>query len=244
MSDGRRREVRTRQPWELTVARALTAPLLLVAAGLLALHALGNLETRPHLAGTLLLLAGAWGWAIGRLRARSAADKSVAELQALSPAEFEEWVAARFREQGYKVRLTGMGGDHGADVLAEKPGELVIVQCKRYRTTTVSEAMLRDLYGAMHDFGADAACLVTTGRLTRAAEAWARGKPITIWARDDLARLARQRRHSGSAPEADASVCPRCGDPLELHRHPQSGQLLLRCSRHPRCRHTQPIAQT
>jgi len=230
MADGRRREVRTRQPWEVTIARALTAPLLLAAAGLLLLGRLTGLDALPLAIGLVLLLAAAWAWAILRIRARSAAGKSVQALQALSPAEFEEWVAARYRELGYRVRLTGGGGDHGADLLAEKPGELVIIQCKRYRTTVVSESMLRDLYGAMHDFGAGSACLVTTGRLTRAARAWIEGKPIAVWDGEQLANLAQQRPPTPTVHEPP--TCPRCGAPLVLRRHP----------RYPRCRHTQPPA--
>lgn len=238
MADSRRRTAKTRQPRELTIARALTPPLLLAAAALLGLHVLLHLGTLPLAIGFLLLLLSAWAWAIIRLRARLAAGKSLQALQALSPAEFEEWVAARYRDLGYRVRLTGMGGDHGADLLAERPGEMVIVQCKRYRTTAVSESMVRDLYGAMHDFGADAACLVTTGRLTRAAEAWVEGKPIAVWDGPFLARFAYRQPAKPAVPPAP--ICPRCGAALVLRRHPLTHQWLLGCSRFPRCRHTQP----
>ena len=169
-------------------------------------------------------------------------------------------MAARFRELGYRVKTTGMGGDHGADLLAEKPGELAIVQCKRYRSGSVGEPVLRDLFGAMHDFGAQHAYLVTTGELTGAARAWAKGKPITIWESDHLARLARgappEAAQPGTAdPEADRSTaakgpetsnspvlrqptCPRCGAALVLRHNRQTGEPVLACSRFPQCRFT------
>ncbi|HOG46885.1 MAG TPA: restriction endonuclease [Anaerolineae bacterium] len=239
MTDGRRR-AKARAPLEVAVARALTAPLLCVAAMLYAVYALGGPDTRAYLAGTLLLLAAAWALAVRRLIVRRAAGKTLAQLQALEPADFEAWTAARFRELGYRVRITGAAGDHGVDLVLEAPGELAIVQCKRYRSRVVGEAALRDLYGAMHDSGATRAFLVTTGRLTRAALAWAAGKPIVVWDGAVLARPAAPFPRDGGTAGGQP-LCPRCGAPLVERRMPGVDGPFLGCSRHPRCRHTQPV---
>jgi hypothetical protein len=106
----------------------------------------------------------------------------------LSPTAFEKWMGERFRELGYSVRLTLASGDHGVDLIVIRDGETVVVQCKRYRATTVGEPILRDLYGAMHHAGASRAILVTTGRLTRGALEWSNGKAVEMWDGHELVR--------------------------------------------------------
>ncbi|MBI4319710.1 MAG: restriction endonuclease [Chloroflexi bacterium] len=209
----------------------------------------------------------AWGWAIHTIRAQDAAGKTIEELQALSPDAFEEWVAARFRDLGYSVKLAGMQGDHGVDLVAEKPGEIAVIQCKKYKSWSVGEPVLRDLFGAMHDFGAKQAYLVTTGQITRPAKSWADGKPIVIWDGDYLARLSLQMAHKGrpakmdglkpSSPDGSsmitavlsnetpnpsistAPMCPKCGSVLVERRNRSTGETFLGCPKYPACRYTQ-----
>ena len=115
--------------------------------------------------------------------------RSVDDLRRLSPDNFEELVAAFFRQFGYKVRRTGRSGDHGIDLLiyTKKDGKWV-VQCKRWRGS-VGEALIRELYGAMHHEQAQRAFLMTTGTLTPSAVSWAKGKPITLYDGEGLVRL-------------------------------------------------------
>jgi restriction system protein len=115
----------------------------------------------------------------------------------------------------------------------------------------VGEPALRDLYGAMHDFGVDRAYLVTTGEVTDAARRWARGKPIAIWDGSDLARMARAAApapplNSAASPAQPSPspagpTCPRCGAALVVRRNRRTGEAFLGCSRFPNCRHTQPL---
>src|SRR5438128_2078776 len=65
------------------------------------------------LIGMALIVILGWWWAIRTVREQLAEGKTLADLRALSPDAFEEWVAARFRDQGYTTRLTGTTGDHG-----------------------------------------------------------------------------------------------------------------------------------
>jgi len=180
------------------------------------------------------------------------------------PHEGGRCTPATQRELGYRVKTTGMGGDHGADLLAERPGELAIVQCKRYRTWSVGEPVLRDLFGAMHDFGAQRAYLVTTGELTAAARAWARGKPIAIWDGNHLLRLvkgapleaaqpgtanlegesptnAAPAPEAGNGPALRQATCPYCGAALVLRHNRETGEPFLGCSRFPQCRFTRRV---
>jgi restriction system protein len=197
------------------------------------------------------------------VRARNAAGKSIEQLQALTPDQFEEWVGARFRDLGYAVKVTGLSGDHGADLLAEKPGEVAVIQCKNYKAWSVGEPILRDLYGTMHDFKATKAYLVTSGQMTRAAVEWVKGKPIEVWGGDYLAnlsmRLASARAEesavhpieipvstspaAGSLTAASTNTlqCPKCGSALVERWNKRTQVAFLACPRYPECRYTLPL---
>lgn len=102
------------------------------------------------------------------------------ELQALSPRAFERYVAALFRQKGYKVNLRGGSGDLGVDLeLIGVRGRRAVVQCKRYQNTIGAE-IIRELYGTLIHEGVHWAFLVTTAEISDAAREWAAGKPITL----------------------------------------------------------------
>jgi restriction system protein len=102
------------------------------------------------------------------------------ELYALSPRDFEKYVAHLFRRRGYRVQLRGKSGDKGVDLmLVNQVGKRAIVQCKRYRHTVGSE-IVRELFGTLIHEKAAHAFLVTTASISDAARQWAKGKPITL----------------------------------------------------------------
>ena len=188
----------------------------------------------------------AWAWAIIGARPPGGPELTLRELKALSPTQFEAWVAARFAERGYQVRLTGMPGDHGVDLLAVRGKEVAVIQCKHYRRRTVGEPVLRDLYGAMHGLRAHRAYLVTTGRLTGPARRWIEGKPITVWEGPDLTRLLlppglQAAPRNPAAAALTRLACPRCGAALAHRRDRQTGEHVLACSSDAGCGYAQRL---
>lgn len=117
---------------------------------------------------------------------------SLEQMMALTPAEFEHYVAERiFARQGYHVVNTPDVKDGGIDLLlTDRDGRRAVVQCKRYRGTVGAE-IVRDLYGTMIHDGAAHAFLVTTGAISRAAREWAAGKNIELIDGARLLELAR-----------------------------------------------------
>jgi restriction system protein len=130
----------------------------------------------------------------GELRRRFGKVRTLAEMLALEPVEFENWVAMLFQLIGYKVKYTQEVADHGIDLLV-RDGHVRfgLVQCKRYRGT-VGEPVVRDLYGTLIHENADCGWLVTTGGISRQAREWASGKPIELWDGQTLVELARRHR--------------------------------------------------
>ena len=133
-----------------------------------------------------------WRWLSNIFRPPRWRALNLAQLQALSPSEFEEYVARRiFERRGYKALNTPDVKDGGIDVLVtDRKGRQMVVQCKRYRNS-VGEPVVRDLYGTMIGNGAISAYLVTTGEITAAARLWATGKPIELIDGQRLVELAR-----------------------------------------------------
>ncbi|MBZ6248693.1 restriction endonuclease [Streptomyces olivaceus] len=158
----------------------------------------------PYLVGAAALggLAGGawWLWRTDRLlrggdrhwRRQDAIQvgrRTLADIDKMSGTEFEDLVAALCRRDGCTdVRRVGGSGDNGADVTGRLPdGRTMIVQCKRYATTsTIASREVRDLLGAKAHFGAGLAVFVTTTRFSRPSESFALQNGILAIHRDHL----------------------------------------------------------
>ena len=118
----------------------------------------------------------------------------LASLQALSPAQFEEFACLLLTASGlyHDVQVVGASGDQGIDLtMRDGGGNLCVVQCKRYKGT-VSPSVVRELYGVMARTGAREAFLITTGRVSSTAQAWIGAKPVHIWDAERLLAYARR----------------------------------------------------
>lgn len=196
------------------------------------------------------------------LVARSTSSPAAEALSTLRWQDFERLVGEAFRLEGYRVGETGGGGaDGGVDLVLRKGTEQFLVQCKHWRAHQVGVDVVRELYGVMAARGAAGGFVVTSGRYTRDATAFASGRNIQLVDGDALmvrlrkakASLAAQRqvpaREPVIAPEnlpaASAAVsCPTCSSPMVervARRGNQPGQRFWGCVTYPRCRGTRPV---
>jgi restriction system protein len=111
--------------------------------------------------------------------ARAQADLSA--LRAMTPSEFEAYTAAAFEARGWRVEIVGREGraDGGLDLLMFGRGRRVVVQCKRY-AAKVGAPVIRETMGVMMHHKAQGAYVVALSGFTRAAQAWAAGKPVKL----------------------------------------------------------------
>lgn len=150
-------------------------------------------------------------------------------LQGMSWQEFELLVGEGFRRRGYGVRESGGGGaDGGVDLVLTKDGEKIFVQCKQWKAFKVGVSTVRELYGVMAAHGATGGFVVTSGRFTKEATAFAQGRNIQLLDGSALMQLLREARdtvkrdRSGEVfrpaqdaePAATATLCPKCGKPM------------------------------
>lgn len=132
-------------------------------------------------------------------RALARGVASVDYMKRMSGEEFERFCGEYFSQQGYAVRYTPRGFDHGIDLILTKDDEQTLVQCKRH-TKPVGEPVVRDLYSAVLDRGANAGIVCASEGFTKPAINWVRGKPITLLTGEQMRiRLLRPRPALSSA---------------------------------------------
>jgi restriction system protein len=209
----------------------------------------------------LICLAGA-GMSAWRRRERAALVQNVVKsdsadaLNGMSWQQFEQLVGEAFRLQGYTVAETGGGGaDGGVDLALTKGGEKFLVQCKQWRAFKVSVEVVRELYGVMAAQGAAGGFVVTSGRFTEEATAFASGRNVQLIDGPKLHGMIQQaqavRQSSGaaqpvrSAPRPSSPpACPKCSKPMVKRTArcgANAGCEFWGCTGYPACKGTSPV---
>lgn len=192
-----------------------------------------------------------------RARRRDLLQQAVANphkiTDGMSWQEFELLVGEAFRQRGYAVEETASGSDGGVDLVLHKSGEKFLVQCKQWRAFKVGVSVVRELYGVMAAQGAAGGFVVTSGRFTGEAKAFAEGLNLTLIDGEQLVRWlppGPRRTVSPVVPQAvaaiekigssiQAPVCP-CCQAIMVRRTAKRGANVGRqfwgCSKFPACR--------
>ena len=201
-----------------------------------------------------ICLAAAAGSAWKRSKRKSlvqgiTASDSAASLDGMTWKEFELLVGEAFRQKGYKVtELGGAGPDGGVDLLLAKGGETTLVQCKQWKAFKVGVEVVRELYGVMAAKGAANGIVVTSGRFTKDAQEFARGRNVRLLAGDELFAMLQSAKSGIAKLEAKqpndataAPACPTCGSAMVKRvatRSANAGSYFWGCTTYPKCRGT------
>ncbi len=114
------------------------------------------------------------GWSTERQwPRRGQPNGTMSAIDAMDGVAFERYVAARLNRAGWRVRFTPPVGDYGVDLIAEKDGQFVAVQCKRYGTPVGVSAVQQVVSGARHH-GCTRSIVVSNREFTSAAKQLAR----------------------------------------------------------------------
>jgi hypothetical protein len=115
---------------------------------------------------------------------------SLDDIYAMSPGQFEQFVAFLFQQRGFDVRVVGQTGDQGIDIELRPHGTVhgtrVVAQCKRYRGT-VGQPIVREFFGSFANQASEG-YLVTTGTFTQPAIDWAASRPLRLVDGQELLR--------------------------------------------------------
>jgi restriction system protein len=187
---------------------------------------------------------------------------SVASMGEISWQEFEHLVGEAYRRQGYVAQVVGnSAGDGGVDIQLTRPGHLVLVQCKQWKSFKVGVTTVREMLGVVVSRRANKGIVVTSGRFTAEARRFAESSdpPIQLIEGTELFELIRsvQSHHALvsavespprlSQPQIDTPLpptCPSCGTLMVLRtarRGKNPGSQFWGCSKYPGCRETKPL---
>jgi restriction system protein len=212
------------------------------------------ISTFVSLAPVILLLFGllsvASFWFGLRRRQLLEVQTSLETIRNTSWKEFEFLVAEAYRRQGYQVDFSlARGADGGVDLVLRRGGQTTLVQCKQWQVYSVGAPVVREMFGLMTAERADAVIVVTSGKFTRDAQAFAAGKPIQLVDGPQLLALIQSvQAESTAAPVGEAEPpttntpsCPLCRKPMVIRtarRGTNAGSQFWGCSGYPACKGT------
>ena len=114
-------------------------------------------------------------------------------LSHLSPSQFEDLVCLLFKSMGFEVTNLPYIGDYGADLVAKRNEETIVVQVKKYGLDhRVGAPEVQKTLGSIWKYNANKAILVTTSTFTAKAYDQAAGAPIELWDRKKLKKMLEQ----------------------------------------------------
>ena len=193
-----------------------------------------------------------------------AADDDV--LDRMTRREFEALVAEGFRQQGYQIAEAAIAG---ADITLRKDRQTWLVHCKPWRSAKVDADVVATFVSDLKVRGAAGGFIMSSGRFTREAVAFASGKPVQLIAGPALQSLVKKLRSSRvvapppSPPPAPRAAtlrkgnvttapllsptCPKCHSAMlkrKAKRGEHAGLLFWGCVMHPDCRGVRRISAT
>jgi len=103
----------------------------------------------------------------------------------MTPAQFEIFCAEALKRAGWDAHVTMQSRDQGVDVLAEKDGCRLVLQCKLYASPVGNKAVQEIVAGRAHE-KANHGAVVSNNRYTSAAEQLAKTNGILLLHYRDL----------------------------------------------------------
>ena len=131
------------------------------------------------------------------------AELKLAQLGALTPEGFEEFVAEVFEALGFGVEHVGGSGDEGVDLRLERKGERAIVQCKYHSRGVVGSPELQKFLGTVHHTRSHKGFFVTTRTFSLAAERFVAEHPIELIDGPRLIELVKDAMGPGARREPE-----------------------------------------
>ena len=106
----------------------------------------------------------------------------------MTPTEFETFCAEQLRHAGWVARVTMQSRDQGVDVVAEKSGVRIAIQCKLY-SRPVGNKAVQEIAAAKTHEQADYGIVVSNNKYTKEAEQLASTNKILLLHYTDLCKL-------------------------------------------------------
>lgn len=102
--------------------------------------------------------------------------------------EYEHYCRSLLQDHGWKAQVTQSSSDQGCDIIAEKSGNKLVVQCKRY-SSPVGNKAVQEVIAARDFYKADYAAVITNASYTKSAIALAKSAGIRLLHDSEIGQL-------------------------------------------------------
>jgi len=107
----------------------------------------------------------------------------------LTPTEFEQLVYRLYEAMGYSVQHVGKAKDQGGDIIANKEGERILIQAKRYIENLVGNKAVQEAVAAKKFYDCNKAIVVATSDFTPEAKELAKANNVELISKKQLQEL-------------------------------------------------------
>ncbi len=175
------------------------ALVLIVLLGFVSNSTMGLTESLKWLLGGLLLIGSvvaiaSVAWYLGNRPTTPTARELALRFEAvrsMTGAQFEVFTADLFRAMGHQAVVLGGAGDQGVDVIVNRRGERVAVQCKNHKKPVGNRSVQEVYAGARHHRCVEA-CVVAPAGYTGEAFALASSTGVSLYDADTVRQLIRK----------------------------------------------------
>jgi len=102
--------------------------------------------------------------------------------------EYEHFCASLLRDSGWDAVVSQASNDQGADIIAERDGVKVAIQCKKYSSPVGNKAVQEVSAGKLH-YGTDHAVVVTNNTFTSSAKQLSNSARVYLLHHNELSNL-------------------------------------------------------
>ncbi|MCD7034487.1 restriction endonuclease [Metabacillus sp. GX 13764] len=121
-------------------------------------------------------------------REKKLRQSGIQEIDNMDGIQFENYLAALFKQLGYSAKVTPSGGDYGADLILQGEKGRIAVQAKRYKSKVGIKAV-QEIASAKAYYSANEAWVVTNSEFTAQARNLALSAHVRLIGRDELIQL-------------------------------------------------------
>jgi len=126
-----------------------------------------------------------WAFVVNYLRQQKLRKSGILEVDKMTGKVFEEYLQGLLKHKGYKVSLTPVTGDYGADLVLSTTDKRVVVQAKRYNKKVGLKAV-QEIVSAKGHYNADECWVITNNYFTAPAVKLATSNKVVLIDRDLL----------------------------------------------------------
>jgi HJR/Mrr/RecB family endonuclease len=174
----------------------------------------------------------------------------VGQIRKIDWFQFEKLVGLTYRKLGYTVEQRGGANpDGGIDLIVQKDGERIAIQCKHWQNWDVNVKTVREFLGALADAGIKKGIFVTLNGYTGDAKKLAERHSIEIVNQTELIEMleATNARFDPETREIlidSRKFCPKCESELVIRKTKRglnAGRQFWGCSSYPKCYFQMPL---